>query len=173
MNENALRVLCPQASRVPHAQHFAAGWWTGISKRLDTASQVRRHLKGILFTVERTWTSYDLLGFLWALGTPAESTDPADLAALTMMSTVKIGDGERAAIAAAETRGLAHAMDDQRAWNRSAANLATIPGEDTASIVVSLIKAGVLSVAEADTIKNVWEANQKFTLTFAGFAEKI
>jgi predicted nucleic acid-binding protein len=104
---------------------------------------------------------------------PAESTDPAELAAFAAMSTVKIGDGERAAIAAAATRGLPLAMDDHRAWKRSSSFSAAVPREDTVSLIVSLIKAGVLSVAEADTIKADWQANHKFTLTFGSFAERI
>jgi predicted nucleic acid-binding protein len=103
----------------------------------------------------------------------AASTDPAELAVFAAMSTVKIGDGERAAIAAAAIRGLPLAMDDQRAWKRSASFSAAVPREDTVSIVVSLIKASVLSVADADIIKADWQANHKFALTFGSFAEKI
>ena len=104
---------------------------------------------------------------------PAGATDPAELAAFAAMSTIKIGDGERAAIAAAAARGLPLAMDDRRAWRRSASFSAAVPREDTVTIVVALIKAGVLSVAEADTIKADWQANHKFTLPFRSFAERI
>jgi hypothetical protein len=89
------------------------------------------------------------------------------------VSTVRIGDGERAAIAAAATRRLPLAMDDSRAWKRSASISSAIAKEDTVSIVVSLIEAGVLSVAEADAIKAEWQANHRFSLTFGSFAEKI
>jgi len=104
---------------------------------------------------------------------PAGATDPAELAAFAAMSTIKIGNGERAAIAAAAARGLPLAMDDRRAWRWSASFSAAVPREDTVTIVVALIKAGVLSVAEADTIKADWQANHKFTLTFGSFAERI
>src|ERR1700722_10193491 len=58
---------------------------------------------------------------------PADATDLAELATFAAMSTLKIGDGERAAIAAAHTRGLPLAMDDNRAWKRSAAFSSGIP----------------------------------------------
>jgi hypothetical protein len=104
---------------------------------------------------------------------PAEATDIAELAAFAAMSTLKIGDGERAAVAAAFARGLPLAMEDHRAWNRTATYSAGVPTENTESIIVSLINAGVLTVAEADAIKHDWQANHKFTLTFTSFAEKV
>jgi predicted nucleic acid-binding protein len=104
---------------------------------------------------------------------PPEATPLAELAAFAAMSEVKIGEGERAAVAAAYARGLSLAMQDHRAWKRTATYSARIPREDTVSIVASLIKAGILTVAEADAIKADWEANHKFTLTFASFAERI
>src|SRR5262245_25877877 len=68
---------------------------------------------------------------------PAEATDPAELATFAAMDKLKIGDGERAAIAAASTRGLPLAMDDQRAWKRAVAFTASLSREDTVSVMVS------------------------------------
>lgn len=45
--------------------------------------------------------------------------------------------------------------------------------EDTASIMVALIRAGTLSVAEADSIKADWEANHRFRLKFATFGDLV
>jgi predicted nucleic acid-binding protein len=104
---------------------------------------------------------------------PAETTDPAELATFAAMDKLKIGEGERAAIAAASTRRLPLTMDDQRAWKRAAAFCAGVPREDTVSIIVSIIKAGVIDVAAADVIKADWHANHRFTLRFQSFAEKI
>lgn len=104
---------------------------------------------------------------------PAEATDLAELAAFAAMSPLKIGEGERAAVAAAFARGLPLVMDDHRAWTRSAKFSARLTRESTVSIIVSLIKAGALTVAQADAIKADWEANHSFTLKFASFAEKI
>ena len=105
---------------------------------------------------------------------PPESIDPAELATFAAMSSLKIGNGDKAVIAAAKVRGLVLAMDDERAWKRAAAFCVGIPREETVSIMVSLIRAGVLSVAEADAIKADWEANHSFTKkTFKSFGEIV
>ena len=97
--------------------------------------------------------------------------DLAELAAFAAMASIKIGDGERAAIAAAKTRGLPLAMDDERAWKRAGSGLSR---QDMVSVMVSLIKAGVIDVAEADAIKADWESNHKFIKKhFSNFAELI
>jgi predicted nucleic acid-binding protein len=104
---------------------------------------------------------------------PAAATDLKELAAFAAMDKLKIGEGERAAIAAASIRGLPLAMDDRRAWKRSAVFSATIPREDTVSIIVTLIKTNVIDLKTADTIKTDWQANHRFTLRFGSFAEKL
>jgi predicted nucleic acid-binding protein len=102
---------------------------------------------------------------------PAEATSLAELAAYAAMASVKIGVGERAAIAAARTRGLPLAMDDERAWKRAGAGIMRL---DTVSVMVALIKAGVIDVAAADAIKADWEANHKFIKKhFSSFADLI
>jgi predicted nucleic acid-binding protein len=131
-------------------------------------NEMTRHYAVQLARLEAAIAAGDVLPDI-----PPESTDPAELAAFAAMGTLNIGKGEQAAIAAAATRGLPLAMDDQRAWKRSATFSAGIPREDTVSIIVSLIQAGVLSVAEADAIKAEWEANHKFKLRFGSFAERI
>jgi predicted nucleic acid-binding protein len=105
---------------------------------------------------------------------PPESIDLAELATFAAMSTLKIGNGDKAVIAAAKVRGLVLAMDDERAWKRASAFCVGVPREETVSIIVSLIRAGVLTVAEADAIKADWEANHNFTKkTFTSFGELI
>lgn len=104
---------------------------------------------------------------------PAETTSITELAAFAAMGSLKIGEGERAAIAAAFARSLPLVMEDRRAWNRSSAYSAGLARENTTSIVASLINAGVLTVAQADAIKDDWRTNHRFTLAFASFAEVI
>ena len=102
---------------------------------------------------------------------PAAATSIAELAAFAAMASIKIGVGERAAIAAAKTRGLPLAMDDERAWKRAGSGLSRL---DTVSVMVALIKAGVVDVADADAIKSDWESNHKFIKKhFSSFAELI
>jgi predicted nucleic acid-binding protein len=104
---------------------------------------------------------------------PADATSIDELSAFAAMSTLKIGVGERAAVAAAFARGLPLAMEDRRAWTRTSSYSSALTREDTTSIVVSLIHAGILTVAEADAIKADWQANHRFTLGFGSFAEKV
>jgi predicted nucleic acid-binding protein len=100
---------------------------------------------------------------------PAAATSIAELAAFAAMASIKIGVGERAAIAAAKTRGLPLAMDDERAWKRAGRGLTRL---DTVSVMVALIKDGGIDVATADAIKNDWEQNHKFIKRhFLSFAE--
>ena len=58
--------------------------------------------------------------------------------------------------------GLPLAMDDERSWKRASAFCAGVSREDSVSIVVALIKASVLTIAEADAIKADWEKNHRF-----------
>jgi predicted nucleic acid-binding protein len=102
---------------------------------------------------------------------PAAATSIAELATFAAMASIKIGVGERAAIAAAKTRGLPLAMDDERAWKRAGSGLARL---DTINVMVALVKAGVIDVAAADVIKDDWEQNHKFIKRhFSTFAELI
>lgn len=102
---------------------------------------------------------------------PAAATSIAELAEFAAMASIKIGTGERAAIAAARTRGLPLAMDDERAWKRAGAGLTRL---DTVSVMVDLIKAGTIDVVAADAIKAEWEAHHKFIKKhFSSFAELI
>ncbi len=103
-------------------------------------------------------------------GSP-ETIDVAELATFAAMSSLKLGSGDKAVIAAAKVRGLALAMDDKDAWRLGATFCAGVTQEGTVSIIVALIKAGVLTVAEADAIKADWESNHRFLLKFASFAE--
>jgi len=87
------------------------------------------------------------------------------------MASIKIGVGERASIAAARTRGIPLAMDDERAWKRAGRGIVRL---DTVSVMVTLIKSGIIDVATADAIKLDWECNHKFIKKhFSSFAELI
>ncbi len=109
-------------------------------------------------------------GQLWE-DQPAALIAMAELAEFAAMSSIKIGAGERAAIAAAKTRGFALAMDDERAWKLAGSGLTRL---DTVSIMVDGIKAGSIDVAAADAIKREWEQNHRFVKRhFSSFAELI
>ena len=99
------------------------------------------------------------------------ATSIAELAEFAAMASVKIGVGERAAIAAAKIRRLPLAMDDERAWKRAGSGLTRL---DTLSLMVNLIRAGTIDVATADAIKADWEKSHRFIKKhFSSFAELI
>jgi hypothetical protein len=104
--------------------------------------------------------------------------DPKDVSLVELqayadLQSVKIGDGERGAIAAAFARGYAIAINDYRALKRLPAAFKSLHLDDTSSIMVSLIRADVLTVAEADVIKADWEANHRFRLIFPTFGDLV
>lgn len=102
-----------------------------------------------------------LAGYLVADG-PPETISQDELATFADLTSRKLGNGDKAVIAAAYTRGLALAMDDNDAWKIGVAYTTSIRREDTVSVVVALIKAGVLTVHEADSIKEDWDKNHRF-----------
>src|SRR4051794_29190619 len=65
---------------------------------------------------------------------PPESISLAELSAFAAMASLKLGLGEKAAIAAAQARSLPLAMDDERAWKRAAGFCAGISRENTVSL---------------------------------------
>lgn len=104
--------------------------------------------------------------------------DPGDvlmeeLAAYADLQRVRIGDGERGAIAAAHARGYAIAINDYRAMKKLPLAYRSIVREDTASLMISLIRSGVLPLADADAIKADWEANHRFRLKFSSFGDLV
>ena len=112
-------------------------------------------------------------GYLSPDGPPA-AVGIQELAIFASLPDIVLGAGERAAIAAAKARGLALAMDDKDAWRLGGLHCIGVPRLETVSIMVDLIVAGTLSVAEADLIKADWAANHKFRKpSFASFAELL
>jgi predicted nucleic acid-binding protein len=102
------------------------------------------------------------------LDTPADRTVFAELKAL------RLGDGECASIAAALNRGFPLAIDDIRARKKAVARDPSLRLLDTIGLMVEAIQAGLLTVAEADTIKVDWETNHRFIKKhFSSFAELI
>jgi predicted nucleic acid-binding protein len=99
---------------------------------------------------------------------------PADLTVFAELEALRLGDGECASIAAALNRGVPLAIDDIRARKKAIARDPSLRLLDTVGLVVEAIKAGLLTVAEADDIKADWESNHKFIKKhFSSFAELI
>lgn len=100
-------------------------------------------------------------------------TDVDELSLFARFSS-RLGAGESAAIAVAVKRGLSLALDD-----RAAKRIATqeLPAGalvlDTVAIVVSLIHAKVIDIAQADAMKSEWQSHHSFTLKFASFGDVV
>lgn len=89
----------------------------------------------------------------------------------------RLGIGESSAIAVAIKRGYALAMDDKRAV-RDAIELAKTAGATlevwrTQDIVVRLIRAGHLSVEQADVHLVAWRTQHRFHLPIGSFSELV
>jgi predicted nucleic acid-binding protein len=105
---------------------------------------------------------------------PPETISMAELEAFASVSALDaLGSGERAAVAAAFARGLPLFMDDKRAWKKIGPICPGIVREDTVSLVVSLIKSGIISIAQADAMKEDWESSHSFRLRLESFAELL
>ncbi len=64
-------------------------------------------------------------------------------------------------------------IDDKAARKSAASDSPPLTLLDTSTLMMSLIRAGRITVDEADEIKHDWEQNYRFTLRFGSFAERI
>src|SRR5439155_922727 len=85
----------------------------------------------------------------------------------------RLGPGECAAIAAAVYRGCGIAIDDRGAIKQVARFYPDIRVETTQSIVVGLIRSDILTIAEADVLKDRWQNHHRFRLPFRSFREVL
>lgn len=85
----------------------------------------------------------------------------------------RLGAGECAATAAAVHRGWGIAIDDKAAMKQIARLYPATPVHTTQSIIVSLIRLGLLDIAEADRLKTAWETAYRFRLSFRSFGDMV
>jgi len=107
----------------------------------------------------------------------AASPDEVELFGRLQQPAGRLGIGESSAIAVAIKRGYALAMDDRRAV-RDAKELAAAEGAalevlGTQDIVVRLIRAGQLSVEQADVHLVSWRTQHRFHLRIRSFSELL
>jgi predicted nucleic acid-binding protein len=105
-------------------------------------------------------------------------TDPAEVALYMRLGPGKrLGSGECSAIAVALRRHYAIAIDDNKALNRALreAGLAAAKLEimRTPDVIVALIRAGALSIAEADYIRDIWARHHRFRIKVASFKDLL
>ena len=85
----------------------------------------------------------------------------------------RIGVGECSAIACAACRDHALAIDDRRAITQAHQVSNDLPIVRTEHLMVAMISEGLLTVEEADQIKDDWSQNHRFTLTFGSFQDLL
>lgn len=89
----------------------------------------------------------------------------------------RLGVGESSAIALAVNRGYALAVDDRRAVRNAQALAASVGATlevwGTQDIIVRLIRAGKLSVKQADVLLVSWRTEHRFRLSLGSFSELI
>ncbi len=83
----------------------------------------------------------------------------------------RLGAGECAAIAAAVYRKCGVAIDDRAAIKHISRFYPDTHIETTQSIVVGLIRFGVLDVHQADHFKEQWQSHYRFRLPFRSFRD--
>ena len=90
-----------------------------------------------------------------------------------LTGTQRLGIGESATIAHALSIGAALALDDRRAANEARRVDERLVVVGTADLTVQMIREGILSVGDADAIKENWAANHRFRLKFGSFGELL
>jgi predicted nucleic acid-binding protein len=100
-------------------------------------------------------------------------TDFQELQLFAGLTATGLGVGECSAIAVAVHRKFTLAIDDNRAVKKIKNAGLDLSMLSTESVVVLLIRHSVLTIQEADTIKEDWEKNHSFRLLFASFRERI
>jgi predicted nucleic acid-binding protein len=102
-----------------------------------------------------------------------EAITDLDAIALFTELIAHIGRGEAACIAIATKHGWSIASDEKRRFRREAeARVGSANLLGTVDIFVLAIKAGLLSIAQADADKLVLES-RKFKVSFASFSELV
>ena len=90
-----------------------------------------------------------------------------------LSGTQRLGVGESATIAHAISIGAGLALDDKRAANEARRIHSGLPIFGTADLVVQMIVEGLVSVEDADAIKDDWAANHRFRLKITTFGDLL
>jgi predicted nucleic acid-binding protein len=103
-----------------------------------------------------------------------------ELAEIALMGSIRtrpggkrLGVGECSAIAVAVSRGYELGIDDEPAIKQIQSLKLNVKVHRTRDIMVALIRAGQLSVQDADAIKADWETNHRFRQKFKSFGELL
>lgn len=90
-----------------------------------------------------------------------------------LTGTTRLGVGESATIAHAMVTGAGVAIDDRRAINEAQRIAEGLVIVRTADLMVRMIELAMLTLAEADAIKDDWAANNRFRIPVVSFDEMM
>jgi hypothetical protein len=104
--------------------------------------------------------------------------EPAEMDIFLRLSARgRLGAGERSAIAVALNKGYKLAIDDSRAIRRALKEDRHLGNPidivRSSDVVVELIRRGVLTVEQADAIKDLWSNEHRFRLKCSTFRELL
>lgn len=101
-------------------------------------------------------------------------TDPEEIETFVKLTGLEsFGNGECACIAVALHRSYTLAIDDKKAIKQAHLSCPTISIVTTEDLMVSMIKAELITVNEADAIKNEWASSHRFKLKIRSFGDLI
>ena len=101
-------------------------------------------------------------------------TDPEEVETFAKLTRLEsFGNGECACIAVALHRSYTLAIDDKKAIKQARLSCSTISIITTKDLIVSMIKAGLIAVNEADAIKDEWASTHKFRLKISSFGDLL
>jgi predicted nucleic acid-binding protein len=99
---------------------------------------------------------------------------PEELALFGRLTeTHRLGEGEASAIAVAFVRRLALAIDDKAAIRQARALDPSLRILGTQDLMVAALRAGIVSLAEADTILEDWRRLHRFALKIKSFEDLL
>lgn len=97
----------------------------------------------------------------------------ASIADLRRVTKARLGFGECSAIAVAVQRGFHIAVDDGAAIKQIRKLYPLLTVQNTQDLMLLLIRAGILPVEDADSIKDDWKQSHSFALKLTSFRELL
>lgn len=101
-------------------------------------------------------------------------TDPEEVKTFVELTRLtRFGTGECACISVAMHRHYTLAIDDKSAIKQAILSCPAIHIITTQDLIIAMIKKGILSVNEADAIKDEWAYSHKFKLKLNSFGDLL
>lgn len=93
--------------------------------------------------------------------------------AMKLRDDLGIGSGEAFSFLAAKRENAVLAIDDERAVKRAKRFVTGVEIVTTPEIIIQSIRKGIITIVEADVIKNEWATQHRFLLPFNSFSDIV